>query len=331
MFVGIAAIVLTLAVLVPTLSQDILASSLPNVDLSTRLATAHKGLTMHMIKNDTPGIPLVVSGINETDSTLLVGIDEKNAVTPKSMYQEKIKFLVGDVPVRIVYGHFEHDSCTSKTSPCSPLWAGIQVVSSNDPTGFGTLNLLSVQTLSGKVGFVISGHVAGNGVTGQTIWQPNSPTAVGVVRINPPLNFRTSDSAFVEANPGILMESKIWQASNTAWTVTGKVTSSNTPVTTPVRMMGVVSGLTTGSITMKGVTVKDTTGITYTDQVFANYPTQHGDSGAPIFSTGASSVNFYGINVGRFCPNAQQFCVDSAKFSTYSPWENIMGELTLIG
>lgn len=334
MLAGIAAIILTLAVISPSITQDIFAvqigdSTTQNAGLNQRLADAHQILTHKMVNRDVSDIPLVLSYVDPQTSTLIVGIDS-DAPLPQVVYHERLIATVGDVPMKILSGKFVRDACASQTSDCTPLWGGIQVQSRSP---FGTTGTLTIpaQTLSGKVGFIMSGHVAGNGVTGQTVGQATTRT-VGTVITNPILTNRVSDSAFVEKSTGITTEDKIWKSATTFFTVTGKATSSTTPVGTAVQMQGISSHLQSGFIQGKGLTVFDSLG-TLTGQVAASYTSAGGDSGAPVFSSGATSVTFYGIHVGKFCivEGGHPPCIDPTNQVTiYSPWEGIKGELLLV-
>lgn len=334
MLVGITAIILTLTVISPSIAQDIFAvqtdgGATQNVVLDQRLADAHQILTQKMINRNVSDIPLVLSYVDPQTSTLIVGIDS-DAPLSQVVYHERLLATVGNVPMKILSGKFVRDACASQTSDCTPLWGGIQVQSRSPFGSTGTLTL-PAQTLSGKLGFIMSGHVAGNGITGQTVGQATTRT-VGTVITNPVLTSRLSDSAFVELSAGMTTENKIWKSSTSYFTVTGKATSSTTPVGTAVQMQGITSHLTSGFIQGKGLTVFDATG-TLSGQVAASYTSASGDSGAPIFSSGTTSVTFYGIHVGKFCivEGGHPPCIDPLNTVTiYSPWEGIKGELLLV-
>jgi hypothetical protein len=319
---------LIMTLMVPMSAQNSFGQ-IPDAAL-IKLERAHELLTQKMANKDRNDIPLVLSYVDTGTNTLIVGIDS-DAPLSKTAYLEKLKTDVGDVPVKILSGKFVRDACNTQSSNCSPLWGGIQVQSSSIIGDIGTLTL-PAQTLSGKVGFIMSGHVAGNGITGQTIGQATTSRLVGTVVTNPSLSNRVSDSAFVEKLSSITTESKIWKSSSTFFTVTGKATSSTTNIGTPVQMQGIASGLKSGNIIGKGLTVFDSAG-TLTSQVAATYTSAQGDSGAPIFSSGTSSVTFYGIHVGKFCivEGGHPPCQNPLNAITvYSPWEGIKGELTLV-
>ncbi len=302
------------------------------VDVMQKIQAAHDKLTQKMANRDTADIPLVLSWPDTVNQTLIVGIDS-DAPLPKAVYTDRLKSIVGDVPMKISFGKLVRDACNTKTSNCSPLWGGIQVQSSSPFGSTGTLTLPTTNT-AGKVGFIISGHIAGNGVTGQTIGQATTARIVGTVITNPILTNRVSDSAFVERSAGILTESKIWKSSTSAFNVIGKTPSSSTPIGATVLMQGITSaGVRSGSIQGKGLTVSDSLG-TLRNQVAASYSSQAGDSGAPIFAGGAVDVNFYGIHVARWCinepGNPHPPCTNPAdETAIYSPWEGIQSELSV--
>lgn len=173
----------------------------------------------------------------------------------------------------------------------------------------------------------MSSHVAGSG-TGQRVGQPSTSNLIGTVTTNPSLSNRPSDSAFVTLDAGVQYTlDKIWKTSTTNFSITGKAPSSSTPVNSFVRMQGYASGLQTGQIVAKGVTVSDPTG-TLTNQVKVTYNSQNGDSGAPVFSgTGETNVTLFGIHVGKFCTVTTNPCPPINSITVYSPWEGIQSDL----
>ena len=68
-----------------------------------------------------------------------------------------------------------------------------------------------------------------------------------------------------------------------------------------IRMVGKTTPTSSGYILDTDVTVKDSRGV-LDNQVVANYPSDKGDSGAPIFKrTGPSTAKIIGQHVGKFC------------------------------
>ena len=72
------------------------------------------------------------------------------------------------------------------------------------------------------------------------------------------------------------------------------------------------------------------------DQVVANYHSDMGDSGAPIFSlTGSNTVNLLGQHVGKFCEvdlnsgtNYGYWCSGNTQgLTVFSPWDQVASNL----
>lgn len=326
---GLAALVLTLAAFSPTLSQADLAfaekTPVNNTGqaLQQELLSAHKKLTEKMVNHETKDIPLFLSYVAH-NSTLMVGIDDK-APLAKSVYKDRLTALLGNIPMNVQLGHFVDQSCTSQTSQCSPLIGGIQVETSNGTyTGDSTLTL--PDTLSdGTQGFIMSGHGA-FGLTNISVGQPTLSTVVGTVTENPSLSgTRQSDSAFVRNNTGTTTANQIYGG----YTVIGKKTSSQAGYQTPVEMQGISSGLQSGYVIGTGLTVTNPQGGTLQNQVAANYYSQNGDSGAPVFSTpNSNNVYLYGIHVGIVCFGGSGNTCSGGSFEPiYSPWEGIQSDL----
>lgn len=336
MFTSIAAIVLTVTIAL-TLSQSSFGQT---VDITqVKLERAHDMITQQMIQQNltvivadksvnenTAKIPFALSYVDPLSNKLVVGID-RDAPLPKIVYEQKIKNLVGEIPVEIVSGKFIRDACTSQTSVCVPRVGGIKVTSTSGSVPLGTMTYVTSQSPSGTIGFVMSSHVAGSG-TGQRVGQPDTSNLIGTVTTNPSLSNRPSDSAFVRLDSGVQYTlDKIWKTSTTDFSITGKAPSSSTPINSFVRMQGYVSGLQTGQIVAKGVTASDSFG-TLTNQVKVTYNSQAGDSGAPVFSgTGETSVTLYGIHVGKFCTVTTVPCPAINTITVYSPWEGIQSDL----
>jgi len=73
-----------------------------------KLEKAHEIVTQKMIEKD-PDLPIFFAGIDPTVPELVIGIDEK-APLPLSVYKERLKQLLGDIPMRVGLGHFEFDA-----------------------------------------------------------------------------------------------------------------------------------------------------------------------------------------------------------------------------
>ncbi len=274
-------------------------------------------------------IPIFMSYVDQ-NSILVIGINYTAPFT-NEVYEQSIKSLIGeDLPIKVGKGFLTRHDCPSRTSDCDPEWGGIKIQSGS------TLSTLTIPAtnIDGKEGFIMSSHAIGGTGTGQTIGQATSSRIVGTVITNPSLVNRTSDSAFVELDQGISGEELIFNLPQ-AYNVIGTKTSSDTPIGTNVRFMGLTSGEREGEIIDKGLTVTDAFGVLH-DQVAVDYIAFSGDSGAPVFSTGSNDVYFYGIHVGDLCFGVPDFspatdCVllGGTLFTVYSPWEGIKNELSV--
>lgn len=290
--------------------------------------------------------PLFLSYVDSSSNKLVVGIDYRSPLPIEEHRAQLESFIGEDIPMEIGFGFFTRDSCDFPKGTCDPLIGGIQVVSPINPTdGTGTLGL-PVTTNDGVAGFIMSGHVAGDGVTGQTIGQPGTSRIVGTITNNPLLDGRTSDAAFVAVNSGITLEQKIFVDGGLPLLVDSFVPSSSTPTFTKIRMVSPeqlncdfndqIEEI--GLVVDVGLTVTDDEFGTLTNQVAGNYISCPGDSGAPVFSRDTPDVRFYGIHVGRACfgINPLEFtdlqscnAAGGALIPIYSPWEGIQQELNL--
>lgn len=321
----LAAIVISFAAITPGLTYN--TADAASITTEEKVQQAHAILTEKIINRDTKNIPMFMTYIDE-NSMLVVGISDK---APESLdvYRAKLENVIGaDVPMRVVSGHYESAACNSRTADCTSMTGGIQVAYT---TRLSTMTYATTDN-SGRHGFIMTGHSTGWGVTGVDIGQATSSRIVGQVVTNPSgggSQTRTSDSMFVQFNQGFSGdENTIYRSSGTTYSITGKSTSSQTPFNAPVRMSGVVSGYASGIINGKNLTITatrdDGTVIgTLTGQVMTTISvTQHGDSGAPIFSppNASNQVTFYGIVVGIAV-------INGFTYTFYSPWEGISGEL----
>ncbi len=72
-------------------------------ELNEKLEVA-KNKMSDMMMNDTLGIPLNLVGVDTINSTLNIGIDSTKATLSEEQYLEKIKAIVGDIPIKITFG-----------------------------------------------------------------------------------------------------------------------------------------------------------------------------------------------------------------------------------
>lgn len=299
-----------------------------------KLVNAKQILTDRMVNHQISDIPIFVTWVDRENSTLVVGIED-NTTLPLLSYQNKLTALLGNVAMKVRFGHLIEQSCTSQNSQCDPMIGGINVQAQYNSTYVdnGTLNLGATDN-EGRQGFITASHVVGSG-TGQIVGQPDLGTRVaGQVLTNPSLSgTRYSDSAFVLTSAYSASPSKIYRGSGQIYNVINEVPSTQTPYQTSVYMMGAVTGLAHGYIAGTGITVTNLAGGTLLNQVFANYASYDGDSGAPVFSDpdANNNVSFYGIHWARMCFNGVGAnCTGGTTNPIYSPWEGIQTDLSLI-
>ncbi|HJW19575.1 MAG TPA: hypothetical protein VJ571_03355 [Candidatus Nitrosotalea sp.] len=83
--------------------QSTPANSQSNEELVKKLASARDTIASLMI-NGTGDIPFNEVGVIEKNMTLEVGIDSTKATLSEEQYLEKIKAIVGDIPIKITFG-----------------------------------------------------------------------------------------------------------------------------------------------------------------------------------------------------------------------------------
>ncbi|HEX2692347.1 MAG TPA: hypothetical protein VHN14_37325 [Kofleriaceae bacterium] len=308
-----------------------------------RLENAHQALTSIIIRQRHPGAQedaeearldvgarrdalglRFVSTYVDRQARCLVVTLHKDTRDDEPAHRRLLERLLGDLPLRLLYGEAIAEGAPSKTEKARPLWGGVLMKSS---VGYGTLSV--VVERSGVPMTLLSAHVVGVDKTGQTVGQPDIASGTyGTVKVNPPyISGRLSDSALADIHPlsatGQL--NTIWKAPNDAYTVVGYKASKDVPNDRNIYMQGAITvALSKGKIHATGVTWVSQFG-TLTNQVLATYNSQQGDSGAPIMyfeSHTRSSVYYIGIHVGRDNENGTDYAV-------FSPWEGIKKELGL--
>ena len=75
-------------------------------ELNKKLDAAREKIS-NIMMNNTTDIPFNMVGINIVNSTLEVGIDSTKATLSAEQYKEKIKEIVGDLPITLVIGHIQ--------------------------------------------------------------------------------------------------------------------------------------------------------------------------------------------------------------------------------
>lgn len=221
-----------------------------------------------MIELHKAGIPITSVGVDVRRNALTVGLEEV-----KPVYMDAVRNMVESrIPIIFYQSSIKE---LSRTAWYRPVYGGIKLTSSGRTSTLGF-----AATLSGIRGFVMSGHVGGEGTW---VYQPTSPwpwNYVGIISKNP-VTFpqpRYSDSAFV---PTTDIKSTIYPNRSIA----GWRPSLHTPPGTFVDVEGMVTGYTFGIVVETGRQVYSPTHGPLLNQIYAVlYPIpEEGDSGAPVF------------------------------------------------
>lgn len=295
------------------IEKDNVGHLIPNQDVSTQAATI----------SEQGGIPVVLTYVDGRTSELVVGISDKSPLS-KDIYEKRLRAIVGDVPMRIEFGHVQLLSCTGVNSPCNPMVGGNNV---NPQSGGGstTLGLMTTNT-AGTQGFIMAAHGVASGLPcsghiGDTIMQEGN--IAGKVWTNPSSN-RHSDSAFIQLwFQQTFTPNQIYRGVNQVYTVTQKIASNPNQYQMPVYMQS-INGFKSGNVVSSGSVISQSSSCGTLNYVAVNIGGQGGDSGAPIFSPpdANNNVSFYGIVVAQWTGDTQHVLL-------YSPWESIQADLNV--
>ncbi len=85
-------------------------------NLNEKLEAGKEIIESLMISN-TLGIPFNLVGVDEINSTLNIGIDNTKATLSSEEYKEKIKNIIGDIPIKIIFGQNILDTGNGNKSP----------------------------------------------------------------------------------------------------------------------------------------------------------------------------------------------------------------------
>jgi hypothetical protein len=86
--------------------NDTNSQGMTTEELNKKLDAAREKIS-NIMMNNTTDIPFNMVGINIVNSTLDVGIDSTKATLSAEQYKEKIKEIVGDLPITLVIGHIQ--------------------------------------------------------------------------------------------------------------------------------------------------------------------------------------------------------------------------------
>jgi hypothetical protein len=266
-------------------------------------------------------LPLRTIYIDAESGRLVIGIDSA-AEAARSQHERMLRSLLGVADFELRYVRVIRDACPDKKQDCRPLRGGVRM------NGDATLNLVILQDVNGVATrqTIASGHAVGSG-TGQTVGQAAKATTYGRVIVNPSLANRASDAALTDISNHRIdgHPYQIWRGPAAADLIVNDFAiSSSTPVHLVVYMQGAMQhDLQSGRILQKDVTVTDARG-TLTNQVYASYTAEGGDSGAPVFyaTEFGDYVVYVGIHAGRVIESGHTVAF-------YSPWEGIRHDLGL--
>jgi hypothetical protein len=245
------------------------------------------------------GVPLAFVGVDIKGNGLVIGFTE---IRPE--YVAAIREVIGDeVPIEFLEGQLD----LQRTGKHRPMLGGIKL-----STDLGASTLSFPATVSGGLGFVMTGHA---GEVGDQVWQPTRWlwNRVGTISADP-LGSRYSDAAFV---PNTNIDPLVWPDRN----IVGWSASYETGVGETVNMEGIATDGTSGIIAWPYINfVVDYTYYLY-GQMLATYESAGGDSGAPVFRTDAQGN---AIILGTHWASWGDYAV-------YSPVEGIAWDLGLDG
>lgn len=304
--------------------------------LHAAVQRAHERISI-ALADGTCRLPIVLCYIDYVYDCLAIGFADTTAAIRRA--HRELSALAGGVPVR-AFRCAPAVRHANKTGHNRPLVGGLLLwcPAGGGTNGKGTLCIAA--TRSGVAGFVTCGHVVG--AQGSDVFQPQSTsqqfkvgTATEVTNYN---GVAASDSAFVTLEASVQATANaIWKSSSTNYTVTG--ISAAPGFGTKVSMQGASTAKTlrNGKIRGDNVTITFSDGGTLTGQLLADYQSEKGDSGAPVFTDpqAGSSVELIGMNVGAAepgdtnpTPDPRWLPADGA-YAIISPWANIKSDLGL--
>ena len=312
------------------------AASGSGAALHAAVQRAHERISI-ALADGTCRLPIVLCYVDYVYDCLAIGFADTTAAIRRA--RRELSALAGGVPLR-AFRCAPAVRHANKTAHNRPLVGGLLLwcPAGGGINGKGTLCIAA--TRSGVEGFVTCGHVVG--AKNSDVYQPQSTSqqfkvgsATEVTNYN---GVAASDSAFVKLESGVdVTKHAIWKSASTTYTVSG--ISAAPAFGTDVSMQGASTATTlrSGKIRGENVTVTFSDGGKLTGQLLADYKSEKGDSGAPVFTgpQAGSSVELVGMNVGAAepddvdpAPNPKWLPQDGA-YAVISPWANIKSDLGL--
>lgn len=234
------------------------------------------------------------------DKQLLVLVDEILSIDTASASLASSVEIIPDylqdivdqtgINLEVEVAEFVDTACSSRTSNCSPMVAGISVAKSGVSSGDSTIAFKATNT-SGKTGFVMAGH-AGN--VGDSVYQRAGGNYAG--QIITESSASSCDCAFVESSRS--MSNSIWKNYRQSYSINQYAVPSDFVSGMFLKKSGVTTGVTYGNLISSGGTGSSLMSMT----------SASGDSGAPVFTTSGNYAELFGM-------------IKSAAGSTYSVME----------
>jgi len=227
--------------------------------------------------------------INEDRKISSSEIQEIYSVIKKTGEANGIK----DIPCKFIQmGIIKTESRTDKIRP---LIGGLQIKSSG---GWGTLGFRARDS-NGNLGFVTAGHL---GSVGSTFYQPNnigSTYAVGTMNIQ---GSTMSDSGFIRYS-----NTDPWVYINDATSVGYSSYLNNPTYYSTVYKSGAATDITSGEVQFIHEAWNPHLSKYLPQQAYADYDSDEGDSGAPVFTWDYFDPVLVGIHMGQAEPDTGVF------------------------
>lgn len=252
-------------------------------------ATTAKYWKGKSFEDDKNTFPLVRAGLDSkkkmVEITLWKGIEN----SPKlNQYIAMIKENVPtDVPWYISFGEYSTSYCAdTRCNAFSPRIGGIDIGMSDGSQC--TLGFKATRTIGNVLGFVTAGHCIG-GLTGTSVKQPITGSAIGTASTAFYTNGVDCDCGFVILNSGVTISDAIYNTATSTYTPTSVTTQLSQAVGTLIKQSGITSGIQVGSVVNNDITDVRSDGTRINHSVQANIVSNPGDSGSPI--TKSDSTN----------------------------------------
>jgi len=235
------------------------------------------------------------------NGTIIIRVEK---LTPE-VVEKTYDLIKGDIPPGVIVmtecsGLIE-EGIQDRTRP---LEGGLRIQSRPNAISRTNASIGFIVTEEGESdeAMILSGHATYTGISNlNDVWQVKKPDDKVGDTILDPDGPRYSDASWTTIDSGVSAVSEIY--SNYEVNVVGQVNSSSGFYDgMPVEMTGQETGYTNGYITDLEQDVNSAFYTTLYDQTFADYSSQGGDSGAPVYNKyyegGGWNANALGIHVG---------------------------------